>query len=263
MASSTDDLSRRLTEARDVADKEVQKALDEAGGLPMYDMLRYFMGYENPLKTPSPGMHGKRTRSALLLLIAEMFGGSKSAPVLAAGIELFHNFTLIHDDIEDGDEMRRGQPTVWKEWGINHGINAGDAQTLLVDRCLLRASGIDSDGHAAAELMNETFLGVIEGQYLDFELTEQTLGDATVTEEAYLEMIRKKTAILIGVAVAAGGRSAGTDETTTQQLFTYGESLGMAYQMTDDLVSIWADEKTTGKAACGDIYERKKTFPIL
>jgi geranylgeranyl pyrophosphate synthase len=245
-------------------DSKIEHIFEEAGNLPMYHMLKYFMGYENDLKKPSEGMHGKRTRSALLLLVSKMFGGAEGALDLAASIELFHNFTLIHDDIVDNDEMRRGQPTLWKLWGVNHGINTGDVQLLLANQSLLQVSEKNpQNGIPSAILLNKFFREVVEGQYLDFELTEKSLDDALVTEYAYIEMIRKKTAVLIGVAAAAGGRITGCDEETTKKLFSYGESLGLAYQIVDDYVSVWGNIQKTGKRAYGDIIERKKTYPVL
>jgi len=193
-----------------------------------------------------------------------MFGGGKSAEELAAAIELFHNFTLIHDDIVDNDEMRRGQPTVWKVWGVDHAINSGDAQLLIMNKHFLKAAEIDpTNGTKAAQLLNTYFLEVCEGQYLDFELTQKKLSDKEVTEEAYFEMLRKKTAVLVGSATAAGAQSAGEDEDVVKTMYTYGESLGLAYQLVDDVVSVWGESKKTGKRAYGDIYERKKTYPVL
>lgn len=258
------DLTTFFKEECILIDSKIESIYAEAGSLPMYHMLRYFMGYENDLRKPTEGIHGKRTRSALLLLVADMFGGAESALELAAGIELFHNFTLIHDDIVDNDEMRRGQPTVWKLWGVDHGINTGDAQLLLTNQCLLRASQTDpKNGGAGALLLNKHFQEVVEGQYLDFELTKKKLDDVEVTEEAYLEMIRKKTAVLVGAASSAGGRATGCSEETTAKLYAYGEALGLAYQIVDDFVSVWGEVHKTGKHAYGDILERKKTYPVL
>jgi geranylgeranyl pyrophosphate synthase len=258
------DLTAFFKEECILIDAKIESIFKEVGDLPMYHMLRYFMGFENDLRKPTEGIHGKRTRSALLLLVADMFGGAKSAIELAAGIELFHNFTLIHDDIVDNDEMRRGQPTVWKLWGVDHGINTGDAQLLLTNQCLLRAFQTDPvNGGAGALLLNKHFQEVVEGQYLDFELTKKKLDDAEVTEEAYLEMIRKKTAVLVGVAAAAGGKSTGCTDEVAEKLFAYGEALGLAYQIVDDFVSVWGEVHKTGKHAYGDILERKKTYPVL
>lgn len=258
------DLKNVFKNERVLVDDRIDLVLKNAGDLPMYHMLRYFMGFSNDLQQPTSGTHGKRTRSALLLLIAEMFGGAKSALDLAAAVELFHNFTLIHDDIVDNDEMRRGQPTVWKQWGVDHAINSGDAQLLLTNKCLLHAIVSDPvNGVGASELLNNYFLEVCEGQYLDFELTKKRLDDQAVTKEAYLEMIRKKTAVLVGAASAAAGKATGTTDEVTKKLFTYGEQLGMAYQIVDDYVSVWGGKGATGKNEYGDIIERKKTFPVL
>lgn len=258
------DLKTLITKERMLVDEKVEAVLKNAGDLPMYHMLRYFMGFDNSLQKPSLGTHGKRTRSALLLLVAEMFGGGKSALDLAVAVELFHNFTLIHDDIVDNDEIRRGQPTVWKVWGVDHAINSGDAQLLLTNQNLLNAVAQDPEyGLPASQLLANYFVEVTEGQYLDFELTKKTVDDSDVTQEAYLEMIRKKTAVLVGAAAGAGGKSAGCDDEVTSNLFIYGEKLGMAYQIADDYISVWGEVDETGKRAYGDIIERKKTYPVL
>jgi geranylgeranyl diphosphate synthase, type I len=241
----------------------LRASLTEVGGMPLYGMLRYFMGYENQDLQPITGVSGKRIRPTLLLYIAEMFGGSPAALDLAVSIELFHNFTLIHDDIEDHDELRRGRPTVWKLWGVNHAINAGDVQSLLANRHLLRAIQTDPRAARAAAILNDCFMEVAEGQFSDFELSTHTLPDRQVTTEAYLEMIRKKTSVLLGAAAAGGGVVAGCDDVVRDTLFAYGESLGLAYQLADDMSSIWGQVHETGKDAFGDVIERKKTFPIL
>lgn len=245
------------------ADAVIRVALEAYGDLPMYGMLRYFLGYTDEHLRPTTGVAGKRIRSSLVLLIADMFGGAKSAQDLAIAIELFHNFTLIHDDIEDNDAVRRGRPTVWKLWGVNHAINAGDAQMLIVSNFLLRATSSGENGARATRELNTYFLEVVEGQYLDFMLTEKSLTDPSVTVDMYLEMIRKKTSVLVGAATVAGGLAAGCDTVTRDTLFTYGESLGMAYQIADDMASLWGETKDTGKRAHGDLHERKKTYPIL
>lgn len=264
LANNMTDLQTLFKEERKLVDARIEQFLRDAGDLPMYHMLRYFMGYSNDLREPSEGTHGKRTRSSLLLLTAKLFGGSKTAVDLAASVELFHNFTLIHDDIVDNDEMRRGQPTLWKLWGMDHGINSGDAQLLLTNRLLLEVAATDTKyGLAAAQQLALYFQEICEGQYLDFELTKKPLHDPTVTHEAYLEMIRKKTAVLVGVSALAGGVSAGCDKEVAHKLFTYGESLGLAYQIVDDYVSVWGESQATGKRAYGDIIERKKTYPVL
>lgn len=249
--------------ARTCAERVVRSALDERSDLPLYGMLRYFMGYADELLHACDTVAGKRIRASLVLLTAEMCGGGASAKDLAVAIELFHNFTLMHDDIEDHDDMRRGRPTVWKLWGVNHAINAGDAQAFITSDFLLRVAMTGDAGARAACELNACFLEVIEGQYMDFELTVKRLTDTGVTIDTYLEMTRKKTSVLVGAATAGGGLAAGCDEATHDLLYTYGESLGMAYQIADDMASIWGEARDTGKRARGDLYERKKTYPVL
>ena len=257
--------SDAFLQSRARADVLLRDALSHPSyAFPLYSMLRYFLGYEDEHGTSVSGIAGKRIRAGLTLLVAELFGGGAAADDMAVAIELFHNFTLIHDDIEDNDELRRGRPTVWKVWGIDHGINAGDAQALLTTQHLLRAAARDGKcGLAAAEYVTAYFQEVCEGQYLDFELARLPLADSRVTLEAYLTMIRKKTSVLVGAAVAAGGIVAGCDTTTREALFTYGESLGLAYQIADDVASVWGDEEKTGKTRWGDLRECKKTYPVI
>jgi geranylgeranyl diphosphate synthase type I len=254
----------QLDAQQELVESALRSALADVGELPLYGMLRYFMGYEDESFTPVAQAAGKRIRPTLLLYLADAFGGGTSALELAVALELFHNFTLIHDDIEDNDVLRRGRATVWKVWGVSHGINAGDAQALLANTYLLRAAQTDPvHGAAAARLLNMRFMEVAEGQYLDFELADLPLTDERVTLEAYLEMTRKKTSVLLGAAAAAGGVAAGCDDATEAALFTYGERLGLAYQIADDMSSIWGAVAHTGKQACGDIVARKKTYPVL
>lgn len=242
----------------------LKTALKDAGVLPMYGMLRYFLGHEDEYFSSRDIPAGKRIRPSLFMYINDAFGGSKTAVDFAVAIELFHNFTLIHDDIEDNDEMRRGRKTVWKIWGVNNAINAGDAQCLLASQYLMRAALADPlRSGSAAMMLEKTFLEVAEGQYLDFELSARNLDDSSVTREAYLDMIRKKTSVLVGAASAAGGIAAGCSKQASIDLYDFGEALGVAYQIADDAASLWADSGTTGKDTYGDLYERKKTLPLL
>lgn len=249
---------------RERIEAALQHALRELGPLPMYDMLRYFLGHVDEQFEPREIRAGKRIRPALFLYMNDAFGGSDTALDFAVAIELFHNFTLIHDDIEDGDEFRRGRKTVWKLWGVNHAINAGDAQSLIASRYLLKAALTDSKrAGEAAQLLEKSFIEVAEGQYLDFELSEKSLDDESVTLQAYVEMVRKKTSVLVGAAAAAGGIAAGCSKQEARDLYVFGEALGIAYQIADDAASLWGDSGVTGKKAHGDVYERKKTLPLL
>lgn len=257
-------LAPLLDPYRDRIEGAIKAALQKAGKLPIYGMLRYFMGYETEDFRLRELPAGKRIRPALFLYVNDALGGSSTQLDFAVAIELFHNFTLIHDDVEDHDEFRRGRPTVWKIWGTNHAINAGDAQALLSTQYLTKAASTDpGNGGKAAAYLHEKFLQVAEGQYLDFELSRKQLDDVSVTKEAYLEMVRKKTSVLVGGATAAGGIAAGCTQEVAKDLYDFGESLGMAYQIADDMASLWADSGATGKNAYGDIRERKKTLPVL
>ncbi len=230
----------------------------------MYGMLRYFMGFADEHLEPACVYGGKRFRSALALLVGDMYGMLDRVIPAALSIELFHNFTLIHDDIVDNDTMRRGRPTVWKLWGIPHAINSGDAQLVLAYRALERL--YEDDPMRAARVqafLSACYLEVAEGQYLDFILTDMPLSDARVTRESYFEMIRKKTSVLVGAATKVAGLMAECPDAECAALYEYGVHLGMAVQLHDDLMSIWGDPQRTGKVAFGDLRERKKTLPII
>jgi len=234
-----------------------------APDLPMYDHLAYFMGFKNEQLQPEVVYGGKRFRSSLLLMLGDWYGQPEVALPFAGALELYHNFTLIHDDVVDKDTHRRGRPTVWHLFGHDHAINGGDAQLLMVAEILATAAARCEAARKTQHFLLKQFQIVIEGQYLDFELTSATLGDATVNQAAYEDMIRRKTAELIVAAAQGAGIIAGQSEAECQLLKTYAHSLGMAYQICDDVVSIWATSETTGKRNYGDIKEKKKTLPIL
>lgn len=230
----------------------------------LYGMIRYFMGYTDKHFSVHTRPVGKRIRPGLLLLVAEGYDILEEALSAALSIELFHNFTLIHDDIVDHDELRRGRPTVWKLWGIDHAINTGDAQLILALRALEEPVRISHERSATlrARLLDR-YLEVIEGQYLDFSLAAAGLGDSSVTEEVYLTMTKKKTSALIRAALEASPILAGQSETDITALGDFGENLGMAYQLYDDWQGVWGATEKTGKKRSGDIHERKKTFPVI
>lgn len=230
----------------------------------MYQHLAYFMGFADEELKPATIYGGKRFRSALCLMLSDFYGHKEAAVPTATAIELFHNFTLIHDDIVDGDTLRRGRPTVWKLFGTDHAINSGDAQALLAYQTVAQGNALPLEQLVAVQsCLGEQFLAVIEGQYLDFTLTDAALTDEIVNAEAYFEMIERKTAALIVAATKGAGLVANVSEADLEALVTYGHQLGVAYQICDDTVSIWADQDETGKRAYGDLLEQKKTLPIL
>lgn len=230
----------------------------------LYGMMRYFMGYTNEKFVRNPHPVGKRFRPGLALFIAEQFGLLNETLGAALSIELFHNFTLIHDDVVDHDELRRGRPTVWRVWGVDHAINTGDAQLLLALRALEEKNTISLELMATlrARLL-ALYLEVIEGQYLDFTLAASKLNDVGVNEQAYLTMLQKKTARLVRSATEVAPLLAGADSDEVAKLGDFGENLGMAYQLYDDWQSVWGVAEKTGKKTAGDIYERKKTLPVI
>lgn len=245
-------------------DAIIRKLLTGAPDYPLYGMMRYFMGYaDQKLHTVQMGT-GKRFRSGLCVFIADSYGCRNEALPVAASLEIFHNFTLIHDDIVDKDEFRRGRPTVWKLWGIDHAINTGDGQLILALRAL-KEIHTRTPGHAPnlLDFLTKRYLEVIEGQYLDFELTAQPLSGAMVTRGHYFNMVTKKTAVLVAAATAAGGMVAGVPKKEERLLWRYGLSLGLAYQLYDDALSLWGTSAQTGKKRWGDIRTRKKTLPVL
>ena len=230
----------------------------------LYGMLRYFMGYIDEKFVPVTESGGKRLRPGLLLYVAEQYGTLDAALPAALSIELFHNFTLIHDDIEDHDELRRGRPTVWKLWGVNKAINAGDAQVICSMQALRDKNVLEEETYRELEqfLLNQ-YLKVIEGQHLDFTLAELALHSNDVSVERYLEMARKKSAELVAASTKAAAVIAQRPVEEQECLYTFGLNLGIGWQLKDDRDSLWGEAGVTGKNFAGDILEHKKTYPIL
>jgi len=244
-----------------LVNKEVKNLFNRKPG-GMYGMMLYFMGFTDEKFRFKKGIYGgKRFRSALCLFIADQYGVKIEALPVAVSLEVFHNFTLIHDDIVDRDELRRGRKTVWKLWGNHHAINSGDGQLILA---ILPLAKSDENFRKNIEpFLLEQYIKVVEGQYLDFNLSDLPLGDKSITERAYFEMIGKKTSVLVGSALQAGGMVAGVSKKEERKLFNIGFLLGLTQQLYDDFVSVWGASETTGKNSYGDIREKKKTLPVL
>jgi geranylgeranyl diphosphate synthase, type I len=252
-------------EAQQSAVEGVDDALRELLGrraigpaAPMYKMLQYFMGFlDEKFQEEATGAGGKRFRPALCLFIAEGYGARDEALNSALAIELFHNFTLIHDDVEDRDEVRRNRPTVWKLWGVNQAINSGDMQSLLLSElCVSAGPGLGLN-------LLSSFEEVIEGQYLDFELADQPIGSESVSEERALLVAQKKTGALIAAAAECAGIAARQSIDERERLHAYGIATGMVFQLADDYRSIWETKKSTGKDTHSDIREHKRTLPFF
>jgi geranylgeranyl diphosphate synthase type I len=241
-------------------ESEMAAVIDERGGRarPLYEMLAYHLGLDGV-----SGPKGKRMRPLLGLLAYESLTGDyRRALPGAAAVELGHNFSLVHDDIEDADRERRHRPTLWAVWGVPLAINAGDALFALSRLALYR---LLEDGFSERRVLalmrvyDETCLALCEGQYLDISFERRD----DVTVAAYLEMIGKKTAALVGASVQAGAILATDDEITIEAYRRFGYDLGMAFQMADDVKgSFWASEDS-GKVEAGDIRRHKKTLPMV
>lgn len=201
---------------------------------------------------------GKRLRPVLALMAASACGASAEAAMPAAlAVEMFHNFTLLHDDVMDSSPTRRGKPSVWKRWDVNTAILSGDTMFALCYRQIMRlpAEVLPS----ALKMFTDSAVEVMEGQQLDMDFENRD--DVTLSE--YLEMIRLKTSVLLGCAAAMGAIAAGADETAVRSFYTYGEALGLAFQIQDDLLDVYGDPATFGKPIGGDILNAKKTFLLL
>lgn len=224
----------------------------------LYDMIRYHLGLDG-----SGAPAGKRMRP-LLGLLAYMSIAGEHARALpgAAAVELGHNFSLVHDDIEDGDTERRHRPTIWALHGIPQAINTGDAIFAISRIALHRLSDLGFSDAKVLRLMrlyDRTCLTLCEGQYIDIATSER---DEIVPVSLYLDMIGRKTAALVSASVEAGALLATDDEETIERYRRLGWALGIAFQLNDDLLGIWGEPTATGKEP-SDIAKHKKTLPVL
>jgi geranylgeranyl diphosphate synthase type I len=223
-------------------------------------MLEYHLGWRDehlqPLSVPAPA--GKKLRPALVLLVAQAVSGeiNQAARDAAVAVELIHNFSLVHDDIQDRSELRRHRRTVWSLWGMPQGINAGDALFALAQRVLVR--GLSAQAAAMAAELNATALLLAEGQFLDIDLQQ---GQTPVTLDAYETMITRKTGVLFASACRLGAMAAGASAAARDAYAAYGLELGVAFQEQDDLLGVWGLAAETGKPEAADVVERKRGLP--
>lgn len=203
-------------------------------------------------------MGGKRVRPVLTLLTYALYREDVERAVPSAlAVEMYHNHTLLHDDLMDNAPLRRGRETVYRHWDANTAILSGDAMLIEAFRLVLR-----SDCERRAEitsLLADTALEVCEGQQYDMNFEKE----AEVTVEAYMEMIRLKTSVLLGCATKMGALAAGASDSDAEKLYAFGEKLGLAFQLQDDYLDCFGDSSTFGKRIGGDIREGKKTFLLL
>ncbi len=201
---------------------------------------------------------GKRIRPLLTLMACEMFGGNvENALYPAVGVEIFHNFTLLHDDIMDKAPIRRGQPTVYKKWNENIAILSGDAMFAVAYDFLIRTE--PSYVQRIIKAFNRVAIGVCEGQQYDMDFETQDV----VSIPEYIEMIRLKTSVLLGGALEIGGIIGNASDSDLQHLYAFGENIGLAFQLQDDWLDVYSDVDKFGKVHGGDIASNKKTFLYL
>jgi geranylgeranyl diphosphate synthase type I len=226
-----------------------------------YGMMNYHLGWADERFAPARVNSGKRIRPIVCLLACQSAGGDALQAIpAAAAIELLHNFSLIHDDIEDNSPTRRGRPTVWALWGVPQAINSGDGMYSIAHMTLGRLSrrGVPAERVLAVRaVFDRACMALTHGQYLDlsFEPRER------VSVDEYMGMVSGKTSALIGATAAIGATLAGSKAVAHYE--TFGRELGLAFQIQDDILGIWGDEALTGKSAESDVATRKKTLPVV
>ena len=227
----------------------------------MYGMMRYHMGWENQQGEPDEAPGGKRIRPLLTLMTCQAAGGDpQQALPAAAAVELLHNFSLVHDDIEDRSLTRRHRTTVWAWAGEAQAINTGDAMFVIAHLAMLRLRQQQLPASRvldAMQLFDETCLRLTEGQFMDMRF--ETRNDVTL--DGYMMMIAGKTAALLAASAQLGAIIAGSPHEEAYR--AYGYELGISFQIIDDILGIWGEEALTGKSTTGDIITRKKTLPVL
>ena len=198
---------------------------------------------------------GKRVRPVLTLMACEAMGGELSQALDAAvGLEMFHNFTLLHDDVMDNADVRRGKTTVHRRWNANTAILSGDTMLTIATQYIARTANWQ-----VMDLFNKTAIEIYEGQQWDMDYEHRV----DVTVEEYINMIRLKTSVLLGCALKTGALIADADEQQADLLYDAGVNMGLAFQLRDDVLDVWGDPATFGKEIGGDIMNNKKTFLLI
>ena len=264
MSLTPTDLQTALAPYIHAVETEMQRVVADREPLltPFYGMLRYHLGWADENFEPTATRTGKRLRPTFLLLTCAALGEKwQTAVPAAAAIELTHNFSLIHDDIEDRDTERHGRQTLWQRWGDAQAINAGDALFVLARLALagLLERGVSAETLAAVQTAyDRACLAITEGQFLDMQFETRV----DVSQADYLRMVSGKTAALLAASTQIGALVAGADAATVEGMAQFGHELGVAFQIVDDILGIWGDPARTGKQAANDIRRRKKSLPV-
>ncbi len=232
------------TQLQEIIENAIPKIVYPTHPADLYEPIRYIMS-----------LGGKRIRPVMVLMATELFTDEiDKALDVALAIETFHNFTLVHDDIMDNAPLRRGKQTVHEKWGNNNAILSGDVMMVESNKHLSKVN--ISVLKPVLDTFNATAQGVCEGQQLDMEF--ETRDNVAIAE--YLEMIRLKTAVLLGGAMKLGAIVGGADDQNAELLYQFGENLGVAFQLQDDILDVYGDPEKFGKQVGGDIISNKKTF---
>jgi geranylgeranyl diphosphate synthase, type II len=238
---------RSIEEYNKIIVSEVERFQSSIKEMELYAPVKYILD-----------LGGKRMRPILTLIGTDLFDGQlEDSYKSALGIEVFHNFTLLHDDIMDKAPLRRGKSTVHEKWNVNAAILSGDV--MFVQAFTLVTSCKDEYLRAVIDIFNVTAIEVCEGQQLDMEF--ETRSDVTLSE--YLEMIRLKTSVLVGCALELGAVLANAPKVDSRHLYDFGVNLGMAFQIKDDILDVFGDASLFGKQVGGDILANKKTYLLL
>jgi len=223
-------------------------------------MVSYHMGWVDEAGRPHTTKTGKLVRPSLCLWASSACGSDPRVSLpAAAAIEWFHNFTLVHDDIQDGDRTRHNRETVWSLWGVPQAINAGDAMQALAFLSIATGATHSDGALRAIAAIGQAGLTVIEGQCLDLELE----GQVDTTLRAYLRMVAAKTGAMLGASLEAGALMAGADTERALHFRRAGRLLGTAFQIRDDWLGMYGDPQITGKSSTGDASRYKMTFPVV
>ncbi|MCC7106969.1 MAG: polyprenyl synthetase family protein [Chloroflexi bacterium] len=255
----------RLSELGGELDRWLAAALDRWGPRAerFHGMLAYPLGWtdERLVRLAEPAPAGKRLRPCLTMLVCEAIcGDAGRALPAAAAVELVHNFSLVHDDIQDQSDTRRARPTVWSNWGMAQAINVGDSLFALAELALMSASGVDpARVLECGRVLNSACLRLVEGQFRDLDL--QASGKASFA--AYEQMIAGKTGALIECSARLGAIFGGADGATVEGIAEYARALGAAFQYQDDYLGMWGDPGVTGKPADTDLKTRKQSLPVV
>lgn len=255
-------VERLINRYRPAVTSELRAVLDRRN-IPPYSLMRYHLGWEDRYGGAVEARSGKQLRPTLCLLCCEAVGGDwRPALPAAAAIELLHNFTLIHDDVEDASPKRHGRETIWSLWGEAQAINVGDGMFALAHQSLLR---LVERGYPAevvlrtVRLLDEATLRLCEGQHRDLVYAEER--EISLTD--YLAMIEGKTAALLAASTGAGALLGGASEEATAALYEFGRRLGLAFQIQDDVLGIWGLMEETGKPTGDDLRQGKKSYPVV